>query len=85
MKRQKEMVIEGLDSSRSVQTAAQAKEAAPVGASYRTSKIWDEEEMQLLMDLPGVYVCHVDMCAYGLRVKDGLKRSQPLSSQIHGA
>ena len=38
------------------------------------SKAWDEECMLELMGLPGVHVCVVDQCAYGLQVGHGLNK-----------
>ena len=41
----------------------------------RTSKAWDEEEVQELMQLEGVFVCDFDMCQYGMKV-DGVHPNQ---------
>lgn len=40
----------------------------------RGSKMWSEEEMQELMALPGVMICDIDQCAYGLRVGEELNK-----------
>ena len=39
-----------------------------------TSRAWREEALQRLILEPGVYVCYIDMCAYGMQVKDGPNR-----------
>ena len=41
----------------------------------RTSKAWEEEEVQELMQLRGVFVCDLDMCQYGMKV-DGVHPNQ---------
>eukprot|EP00435_Cladocopium_sp_Y103_P070319 s238_g35.t1 len=40
----------------------------------KPSKAWDEEPLQRLLRLEGIYVCVSDMCAYDMRVKDGLNK-----------
>ena len=40
----------------------------------RTSKAWREKEIEELILEPGVYVCYIDMCAYGMKVKDAPNR-----------
>ena len=37
----------------------------------KTSKAWQEEDVKKLMEMEGVYTCHTDMCAYGLKVGGG--------------
>ena len=34
----------------------------------RTSRAWKEKSMERLILEPGVYVCYLDMCAYGMKV-----------------
>ena len=40
----------------------------------RPSKAWEEPEMEALKNLPGVHVCHFDMCRYGMRVGKELNK-----------
>lgn len=40
----------------------------------RTSKAWREEEIERLILEPGVHVCYIDMCAYGMKVKNAPNR-----------
>lgn len=44
-----------------------------------TSRAWQEEEMQELMQLAGVYVCRFDMCAYGMKIADGFNRKPTMA------
>eukprot|EP00435_Cladocopium_sp_Y103_P071079 s134_g36.t1 len=40
----------------------------------RPSKAWEEEAMQRVLQLKGIYVCVSDMCSYGMRVNEGLNK-----------
>ena len=40
----------------------------------RPSKAWEEEPLQRLMELDDIYVCTCDMCAFGMKVNEGLNK-----------
>ena len=40
----------------------------------KPSKAWEEPELEALRRLPGVFVCHFDMCRYGMKVRQELNK-----------
>ena len=73
----KHIIAEGVDCLKIA--AKQCKQQHEAGRVFifehpRNSKAWREEELEELRRLPGVYVCHFDMCRYGMRVKKDLNK-----------
>ena len=73
----KHIIAEGVDCLKIA--AKKCKQQHEAGRVFifehpRNSKAWKEEELEELRRLPGVYVCHFDMCRYGMRVKKDLNK-----------